>query len=113
MEENIKMIESLLEKATEYGKTSLELFKLKALDKTTDIVSTLIPQSLVFIAIMSFVLFINIGLALWLGDILGEVFYGFIAVAALYGFSAFVIHFFLHKWIKKYIRNSIIKMVLK
>ena len=113
MEENIKMIETLLEKATEYGKTSFELIKLKTLDKTTDIVSTLIPQSFVFIAIMSFILFINIALALWLGDILGKVFYGFIAVAALYGFSAIVIHFFLHKWIKKHIRNSIIKMVLK
>jgi hypothetical protein len=49
MEENKKLIESLLEKATEYGKTSFELVKLKALDKTSDVVSSFIPHSVVFI----------------------------------------------------------------
>ena len=37
MEDNAKLIESLLERAVEYGKTSLELVKLKALDKTSDV----------------------------------------------------------------------------
>jgi len=113
MEDKIKTIESLFEEVTEYGKTSFELLKLKALDKTTDIVSTLIPQSFVFIAVLSFMLFVNIALALWLGEILGKVFYGFIAVATLYIFLALVLHLLLHKWIKKQIRNSIIKFILK
>ena len=37
MEENTKILESLIESATEYGKTSIELVKLKVLDKTTDV----------------------------------------------------------------------------
>ena len=72
MEENAKLIESLLEKAFEYGKTSFELTKLKALDKTSDIVSTVIPHTLVFVLIMSFMLFFNLGLAFFLGKILGS-----------------------------------------
>ena len=41
MEDNSRFdSKSLLERATEYGKTSIELVKLKTLDKTTDIVSS-------------------------------------------------------------------------
>ena len=113
MENNAKLLESLLERATEYGKTSFELVKLKALDKTSDVVSSLIPHSVVFVMIASFMLFLNLGLALWLGEILGKIFYGFFVVAAFYGITGIVIHFFMHKWLKKIICNYIIKQVLK
>jgi len=43
MESNAKLIEALLEKVSDYGVTSFELVKLKALDKTSDAVSSLIP----------------------------------------------------------------------
>ncbi len=49
MEDNTRLLESLLERASEYVKTSLELVKLKALDKTTDVVSSLVPHSVVFV----------------------------------------------------------------
>jgi len=51
MEENAKLIESLLEKAADYGKTTLDLIKLKAIDKSTDAASTFIPQTFVFVFI--------------------------------------------------------------
>ena len=107
------MIEALLERATEYGKTSFELIKLKALDKTSDVVSSLIPHSVVFVLIASFMLFINLGLAFWLGEILGKTYFGFFVVAGFYGFIGIVLHFFMHKWLKKIVCNSIIKQVLK
>ncbi len=113
MEENTKLIESLLERATEFGKTSFELVKLKALDKTSDVVSSFIPHSVVFFLIASFMLFFNLGLAFWLGEILGKTCYGFFVVAAFYGFIGIVLHFFMHKWLKKLICNSIIKQLLK
>jgi len=40
MEDSANLLETLLERVTEYGKTSIELVKLKTLDKTTDIVSS-------------------------------------------------------------------------
>lgn len=113
MEDNKKLVESLLEKATEYGKTSYELAKLKALDKTSDVVSTFIPHSVVFILIASFMLFLNLGLAFWLGEILGKIFYGFFVVAGFYVITGIVIHFFMHKWLKKVVGNYFIKQVLK
>jgi hypothetical protein len=113
MIDNEKMIESLLERATEYGKTSFELVKLKAFDKTSDVVSSFIPHSVVFVVIVSFLLFLNLGLAFWLSEILGNTFNGFFVVAAFYGIAGIILHFFLHKWIKGLIRNYIIKQLLK
>jgi len=113
MEDNTKFLESLLEKATEYGKTSFELVKLKALDKTMDIVSSLIPHSVVFVLIASFLIFLNLGLALWLGEVLGKIFYGFFVVAGFYVIIAIIIHFFMHKRIKRLVGNYFIRRVLK
>jgi hypothetical protein len=113
MEDNSKLIESLLERATEYGKSSFELVKLKALDKTSDVVSSIVPHSVVIAVIGSFLLFLNLGLAFWFGEILGKTWMGFFVIAAFYGIIAIVLHFFMHKWLKKVICNYIIKQMLK
>lgn len=112
MEDNAKLLESLLEKATDYGKTSYELVKLKTIDKTSDVVSSFIPHSIVFVFVASFLLFLNLGIAYWLGEVLGRIFYGFLLVALFYVLLAIIIHFFMHIWIKRNIYNSIIKRVL-
>ena len=113
MEDHTKLIESLLEKAVDYGKTSYELAKLKALDKTSDVVSSFIPHSVVFVLIGSFMLFCSLGLAFWLGEILGKTYFGFFVVAILYVVIGMFVHFFMHKWLKKLICNYIIKQALK
>jgi hypothetical protein len=113
MEDSVKMIELLMERAIDYGKTSFEVVKLKALDKTSDLVSSLIPNTVVFVLIASFLFFLNLGLAFWLGEILGQIYYGFFVVGAFYGFIALVFYLFMQNWIKKTIRNYFIKQVLK
>lgn len=113
MEDNAKLIESLLEKAAEYGKTSFELAKLKVIDKITDLVSSLVPQSVVFALIMVFILFFSLGLAFWLGEIIGKTYYGFFIVAGFYGIAGVIVHFFMHKRLKKITGNYFIKQVLK
>ena len=113
MEDNARSIESLLEKVVDYSKTSYELAKLKALDKTSDVASSLVPHSVVFVLLASFMLFVNFGLAFWLGEIFGNTYYGFFVVAAFYVVTGLVLHFFFHKRIKNLVWNYIIKQVLK
>ena len=113
MEDNARLIESLLEKVNDYGKTTFELVKLKALDKSSDVISSLLPHGLAFILIATFLIFLNVGLALWLGEILGKIFLGFFVVAVFYGIVWFIIHFFMHKRIKKMVRDNFIKQMLK
>ena len=113
MEENANIIESLIERTTEYGKSSFELIKLKTLDKTSEVVSSFVPNSVSAALILMFILFISMGMALWLGEILGKTYYGLFAVGAFYGFAGIFFHFVLHKWLKKIVCNNFIKQVLK
>jgi hypothetical protein len=112
MEENANMIESLIERTTQYGKTNFELIKLKALDKTSDVVSSLVPNSIIVVFFLSFIMFLSVGLALWSGEILGKAYYGFLLVAAFYGITGILFYFVMHKWVKKLVCNNIIKQVL-
>jgi hypothetical protein len=111
MDDNAKLIESLLERATEYGKTSYELAKLKALDKTSDVVSSVISHIIVFAIFASFMLFLSLGFSFWLGEILGKTYFGFFAVAAFYGITTIVIYFCMPR-LKKCICNYFIKHCL-
>lgn len=113
MESNTEMIESLFEKTVDYGKTSFQLLKLKTLSKTSDITSTYLSRLVVLIFAFSFMLFMSLGLAIWIGEILGKSFYGFFVVGVFYGLIGIFIHFFLHKWLKKILDDYIIEQVLK
>jgi hypothetical protein len=113
MENNAKLIESLLESTFKYGVAELELVKLKTLNKTSDLVSSVLPHTVVFFILVLFLLFLNFGLAFWLGEIIGNNFYGFFVVAAFYAIVGLVMHFFMHKWIKRKIGNYVVKQMFK
>jgi hypothetical protein len=113
MEDNTNSMESLFEKATDYGKTSYELAKLKAVDKASDVISEVIPRTFIVAIILFFMTFLNLGIAFWIGEILGEIFYGFFAIAGFYCIVGIVLHFFMHNWIKSKLQNCFIKQVLK
>jgi len=113
MEENTEIVESLLENTTEYAVKSYELVKLKVIDKTSDWVSSFIPHFVVIVVIGSFLFFVNLGVAFWLSELLGKIFYGFFAVAAFYAVIAFIIHFFMRKWLKRIFYDYIIRQIFK
>jgi hypothetical protein len=113
MEDDARLLDSLLERASEYGKTSLEIVKLKALDRTAELISASVPLAIVIILIASFLLFINLGLAFWFGEMLGRTYYGFFVVSAFYIIVCLIVRFFLYNRIKKLVGNYFIKIVLK
>jgi len=113
MENTTKTLETLLERTVDYGQSSFELVKLKVLDKTSDEVSSFMSRSVIVVIIMTFMLFLNLGAALWVGTLLGEMFYGFFVVAGFYAFVAFVSHFFFRKWLKRVFYDFIIRLFLK
>lgn len=112
MENKMTFIEPLFERAEAYGKTSYELIKLKAVDKTSEVVSTFVSRGAVILVLSMFIVIVNIGVALFLGDILGKSYYGFFCVAGFYGIIGGVLYFFLHDRIKKIVRTSIITQML-
>ncbi|MBP8792061.1 MAG: hypothetical protein KBH29_02675 [Lutibacter sp.] len=109
----IDLIESLFERVEVYGKTTYELSKLKLLKTTTVVVPSLITKVIVILMILMFTVFFTIGIALYLGELLGKLYYGLFIIAAFYLIVGIVFHFFLHNWIKKPISNLIIKQALQ
>ncbi|HET6558933.1 MAG TPA: hypothetical protein VFG54_16555 [Prolixibacteraceae bacterium] len=113
MEYQENLIESLIEKGEQYGKTTLELIKLKAVDKSADVASTLISWMIVIVFTVLFFLILNIGIALWIGELLGKSYYGFFVVAGFYALLALIFGIFREQFIKKPVNNSIVSQVLK
>ena len=113
MEEQTKMIESLISSTTQYAKTSFELVKMKAMEKTVDVVSSVVPTVIAISMFVTFLLFVNLGLSFWLGEILGNTFYGFLIVGGFYGVSGLVVYLLFFETIKKRIGNMIVKQLFK
>ncbi len=110
METTTNAMEPLVEKVEAYSKTSFELLKLKALDKTADVSSTLASRSLFTLVVSFFALSLNIAIALWLGDLLGKTYYGFLIVAGCYALAGAVL-LIIHPFIKSRANNVIIKQL--
>jgi hypothetical protein len=106
--ENKNFAEPLLERAEEYARTSYELLKLKTVDKTTEVASAFASRGIALLVFGLFAVMLNIGLALWLGDLLGKVYYGFFCVAGFYGITACVLYFFMHNFIRRKLADSMI-----
>ena len=113
MENNPSHLEKLIEKVELYSKTSLELYKYNAILRSADIFSSLAAKLLIFLLITIFMLFVNIALALWIGKELGESYYGFFVVAAVYFFLGILIYLFRNNLIKHPVSNYIIVKLQK
>jgi len=112
MEDLENQIEMLFDRAVDYTKTSIELTKLKAIDKSADLLASLISKAIIGVVFFFLLLFASLGLALWLGDSLGKPYLGFLIVAAFYGIIALFVRLVVNKWIKNLICGYIIKNAL-
>src|ERR1700741_2705104 len=105
MESTKKQLELLFEKAVDYIETRLQLFKLQAVDKTADVLSALVCMLLLGL-VFSIVFFIlNIGLALWIGSLLGKSYEGFFIVAGFYTVIGLIVYLLQSKVLKAGISN--------
>lgn len=107
------LIELLFEKIEEYGKTNYELIKFKLLKTTAIIVPSLISRLVVVLVFFFFALILSIGISIFLGELLDDLYIGFFIVAAFYLVIGILLYFFLYNWIKKPIGDSIVKQILK
>ncbi|MEO8515594.1 MAG: hypothetical protein ABI426_02565 [Flavobacterium sp.] len=113
MTDNPTPLATLIERAEEYSKSTIELFKLNAIDKSADTLSSIVSKLVIIMTVVLSVLIINIGLALWIGKELGESFYGFFVIGFFYAFVAIMLQIFRRQWLKYPISNSLIEQMLK
>lgn len=113
MEEKATIAESILEHAKEYAKASLDLAKLKAVNKGSEVASVAFSYIIVIVTLVMFVMIVNIAIALWLGDLLGKLYYGFFIVAGFYLVVSFIVYIGHKVLIQKPVNNLVIKKYLK
>jgi len=113
MESMLTLFETLLEKAIEYLKTTIELLKLKSVDKISEWVSTVLPMTFIVGVLLFALFFLHIGLAIWMGELMGNLFLGFLAIGAFYVFLVLVFRLFIYKRVKRNIRHQMIKTLLR
>ncbi len=113
IEDRQELIEDLFEKAEVYLKTNVDLFKLKAVDRFAEVVSSLVANMTVLILFLFFLVMINVGIALWLGQMMRQSHHGFFVVAGFYAVLTLIIFLFRKSFIKSPISNSIISQMLK
>src|ERR1017187_2860187 len=113
MQENKISVDSIMEKVEDYGNTRIDLVKLQALDQTSEVISSLASGMAIIYIIFVFIFVLNIGIALWLSELLGKLYYGFFIVAGFYAFGSILVYIFRNEWVKANVKNMIIGEWLK
>ena len=107
MDTSENLIEPLFDRVKEYGKTSVELIKLKAIYRSSSFLSKFIFHLILSIFLFLGIFSLNIATALWVGDLLGKTYFGFLTVTGFYVLLVIILLLF-RKKIKMKISNSII-----
>lgn len=113
MKDKAIIVEMLVEKVEQYARTSLELYKLKAIDKGTDVFSSLVSRVVIIIIIALFFLLVTLGLCFYLGEVLGKVYYGFFTVAGIYAVVGIIMIIFRKKWLDDTLNDYIVRQIFK
>ena len=113
METTAKHIESLYSKVKEYTETSIELYKLNAIDMTADVVSSIASRIVLVLAFSLFTLFVNIAISLFIGNLLGAYYWGFLIVSGFYLVISVILYYYGGKLVIEPISNLVISKLLK
>lgn len=111
MPSNSSSVKSLLEKLIEHLETRIDLVKLKTIDKSSEVISSLISGIAITVGILLFVFISSVGLALYLGHLLGKLYYGFFILGGFFAIVVILLYVCRHKWLKAPICNIIVKMI--
>ena len=106
-------IESLFERAGDYVETRLDLLKLKTADKSADIISSIASRHLILSIVIIFIIILNIGIALLLGELLGKLYYGFFILAGFYLITGLILYMNRRTWFKVPVTNLILRKIFK
>lgn len=112
MEQTDGLVKVLLTQVGEYGKNSFELTKLKAVQKLIPVATSFTGNLFVLLALYLFVFLLNIGIAMWLGDLLGKPYLGFLYVAAFYLLIGIILYFTAAKLFRTPVSRFIIRQTL-
>ena len=112
MEIHVMPLEKLFEKVENDRNDRIELIKLNATDVSADVIASVYSRFIIIFCVSLFVIILNIGLSLWIGDLLAKSYYGFFVISSCYLLIAVFLFIFRFSWIISLIRNVLIGQML-
>jgi len=109
----IDHIENLVSRAGDIAETKVELWKLRAVGKLSETVSSLISVIAIVILIVTAIIILSLGIAFWIGSEIGKTSYGFFIVGGFYVLVGFLVYVFRRQLIKTPLSNLIINKFIK
>ena len=113
MMEDKSKIEQIYERVEQYVSTSVELYKLKALQKVAETATSILTSVMLAIFGLLFLLFVSIGLAIYLGEVLGKMHYGFMIVSGIYLLFAVIVYALRAQVLKDKVNTYIVRKIFK
>lgn len=113
MQEEPTDIDILLSDAGDFIETRTALWKLKTIESLADVSGELVA-GLAMIGVACFVvLLFSIGVALWIGELLGKSYYGFFVMGGFYTIVALILLVKRERLLKDTFSNMLIRKILK
>jgi hypothetical protein len=99
----------LLERLEEFVQTNIKLYQYKAIDKGTEVASSVISVVIMAIFFLLGFVVLSMGLALLIGYWLGSSYWGFFVMGGIYILIGLVFYLFRNSWVKTPLINSLSK----
>jgi len=106
-------IQAMWETAGEFVDVRIDLLKLQAIKKSSDIISSVVSSLVMVVVLLLFIILISIGLALFIGELLGKSYYGFFALAGFYLIVGLIFNSLKNKLVKAPVADILIKKMFK
>jgi hypothetical protein len=113
METQESRIDTMFSHAEAYGKSTYELLRLKGIERMAVVTSSMLTQVIILALVSMFIIALSIGVALYLGELLEQTYYGFFIVAAFYLLVGLIVGYGLRERIRRAVSNSIIRRTLQ
>jgi len=101
------ILETLLIRLENYGKTTLELMKLRTIVRIATVSSGLVVRLFLVLFSSFFFLFLALALAFWIGEVLGSMYKGFLLIAGICCFGLGIVMLFRFR-LRSYIQHVVI-----
>ena len=112
MQNDPTAVEELFYKLKDYAETTVDLFKLKAINKVSGFTSTLIVSIIIIVLLFLILICLSVGFALLIGSCLGHAYWGFFIMGVLYIIIGLALFAGRKKLLKTPIANKFIKELI-
>jgi hypothetical protein len=107
----LEQVDGLVDEVVSYSKTQINTLSDLIAQKMSVILASLVYVLILLGLLFLMFIFFTVSLALYLGDVLGQNYYGFLITAGFILLITTVIYFLGHKSIATSIKNQILKLI--